>query len=78
VTNQEPYTVEADPIETPTWPTVPTWRYLGTRAAADAAYCTRFGTTAAPEPTPVPGGIWAYALPSAAATTVKNISLRSA
>jgi hypothetical protein len=77
VTNQEPYTVEPDPIEPPTWPTIPTWRYLGTRAAADAAYCARFGTTEAPEAIPVPGGIWAYALPSAAATAVKSISLRS-
>jgi hypothetical protein len=75
VTKQEPYTVESDPIETPAWPTIPTWRYLGAREAADAAYCARFGTTEAPEPTLVPGGIWAYALPPAA-TAVKSTTVR--
>jgi hypothetical protein len=45
------------------WPTVPTWRYLGDRTAADTAYCIRFGTDKAPEPAITPGGLLAYALP---------------
>ncbi len=44
---------------------VPTWRYLGEREAADLAYCARFGVAAAPEPTVVHGGAWAYTLPEA-------------
>ncbi len=42
----------------------PTWRYFGERAAADLAYCARFAVPAAPEPTVVHGGVWAYALPA--------------
>ena len=64
VTNLEPYSVESEPVEPAAWPTVPTWRYLGTRAAADAAYCARFGTSEAPKPSLLPGGIWAYAVPA--------------
>lgn len=41
-----------------------TWRYLGDRAAADGAYCARFGVPVAPAPDVVPGGVWVYALPS--------------
>ena len=41
-----------------------TWRYLGDRAAADTAYCARFGTHQAPEPSVAPGGILAYPLPA--------------
>ena len=43
---------------------VPSWRYIGERAAADGAYCLRFSVTEAPEPYVVPGGAWAYALPA--------------
>ena len=39
------------------------WRYLGDRAAADHAYCARFGVTQAPEPYVALGCIWVYALP---------------
>ncbi len=41
------------------------WRYCGERAAADLAYCARFGVTVSPEPSVVGGGVWAYALPGA-------------
>jgi hypothetical protein len=40
-----------------------TWRYLGDRAAADGAYCVRFGVEQAPEPYAAHGGVWVYALP---------------
>jgi hypothetical protein len=60
----EPSVVEILPIVSAVWPTVPTWRYLGNREAADIAYCARFGTTEAPEPSMAPGGLWAYALPT--------------
>lgn len=40
-----------------------TWRFLGDRAAADQAYCLRFGVNSAPEPFVAPGGAWAYPLP---------------
>ena len=59
----EPRGVEISPIVAATWPTVPTWRYLGDRGAADLAYCERFGTIEAPEPAVTPGGLWAYVLP---------------
>lgn len=42
----------------------PSWRYIGERAAADGAYCVRFSVAEAPEPYVVPGGAWAYALPT--------------
>lgn len=42
-----------------------TWRYIGERAAADLAYCLRFGTAVAPEPSIALGGAWAYPLPGA-------------
>ena len=42
------------------------WRYLGDRAAADSAYCSRFGVAQAPEPWVALGGAWAYALPDVA------------
>ena len=64
VTNLEPHAVEADPVKTAARPTVPTWRYLGDRAAADVAYCARFGTNEAPTPSLAPGGLWAYVLPT--------------
>ena len=67
VTNLEPYSVESEPVEPAAWPTVPTWRYLGDRAAADVAYCARFGTSEAPTPSKAPGGLWAYVLPTAEA-----------
>ena len=41
------------------------WRYSGDRAAADLAYCARFGVAQSPEPYAVGGGVWAYALPGA-------------
>jgi hypothetical protein len=40
-----------------------TWRFIGDRAAADRAYCARFGVSQAPEPIVALGGAWAYALP---------------
>jgi hypothetical protein len=42
------------------------WRYLGDRAAADSAYCSRFGVAQAPEPWVALGGAWAYTLPDVA------------
>lgn len=42
---------------------IATWRFLGERAAADDAYCTRFGVSHAPEPTVDRDKVWAYALP---------------
>lgn len=42
------------------------WRYCGDRAAADVAYCARFGVTVSPEPYALGGGVWAYVLPGAA------------
>jgi len=42
-----------------------TWRYLGDRTVADAAYCARFDVRHAPEPMRAPDGAWAYALPGA-------------
>jgi hypothetical protein len=60
---------ESEATETvPAWPTGPTWRYQGERAAADTAYCARFGTTDAPSPSLAPGGLWAYPLPAAERT----------
>lgn len=47
---------------------VPTWRFVGDRVSADLAYCSRFGTDAAPDPTVALGGAWAYPLPSPAPT----------
>lgn len=45
-------------------PRVATWRFFGERAAADDAYCTRFGVSHAPEPTSIgQNNMWAYALP---------------
>ena len=64
MTNLEPRAVEADAVVTAAWPTVPTWRFLGDRAAADVAYCARFGTNEAPTPSLTPGGLWAYVLPT--------------
>ena len=64
MTNSEPDAGEAEPVQKAGQITIPTWRYIGTRAAADAAYRARFGATAVPEPIPMSGGIWAYALPS--------------
>lgn len=46
----------------------PSWRYMGERAAADGAYCVRFSVAEAPEPYAVPGGAWAYALPTTRAS----------
>jgi hypothetical protein len=43
-----------------------TWRYIGERAAADLAYCVRFGVALAPLPSIALGGAWAYPLPAAA------------
>ena len=40
-----------------------TWRYLGERAVADAAYCVRFGVVVAPEPSEY-AGVLSYAVPS--------------
>lgn len=54
---------ELTPVVTTHWPNVPTWRYQGDRAAADIAYCMRFGTTQAPEPLMARGDILAYELP---------------
>ncbi len=59
-------TADTDGANRPMSPRDATWRYLGDRAAADNAYCARFGVTAAPEPYVVPGGGWAYALPTGA------------
>lgn len=39
-----------------------TWRYLGERTAADAAYCIRFSVKAAPEPSEY-AGVLSYAVP---------------
>ena len=45
-------------------PRAATWRYLGERAAADDAYCARFGVSHAPEPASTGhNNVWAYALP---------------
>lgn len=63
MTNTDPTVTAVSPV-TAAWPTVPTWRYLGNRDAADVAYCARFGTTEAPEPSMAPGGMWAYTLPA--------------
>lgn len=63
MTTLQPPTVDATTPAPSLWPTVPTWRFLGDRAAADLAYCARFGTTEAPMPAATPGGQWAYTLP---------------
>ncbi len=63
MTSPEPRVFEMERVAT-AWPSGPTWRYLGDRAAADLAYCGRFGTTEAPEPVMVVGGAWAYAVPA--------------
>ena len=55
-------------VSTPSSIYVPSWRYIGERAAADGAYCVRFSVTEAPEPYAVPGGAWAYALPTTRAS----------
>lgn len=47
-------------------PRTATWRYRGDRAAADLAYCARFGVANAPEAFAMGGDIWAYALPGMA------------
>jgi hypothetical protein len=44
-------------------PRAATWRYLGERAAADDAYCARFGVSQAPEPSVGQDKVWSYALP---------------
>jgi hypothetical protein len=67
MTPTEPGTTERD--TPPASPVLPgardaTWRYIGDRAAADRAYCARFGVSQAPEPIVALGGAWAYALPS--------------
>ncbi len=68
MTQAEPGNVEHGPdggmAVSPSGGRSASWRYLGNRAAADFAYCARFGVTKAPEPYGVPGGIWAYALPT--------------
>lgn len=64
MTIKEPLVVEIAPLIPAAWPTVTTWRYLGDRGAADLAYCERFGTKEAPEPSMVPGGLLAYGLPA--------------
>lgn len=46
-------------------PLAATWRYLGERAAADDAYCARFGVSHAPEPSIDRDKVLAYALPMA-------------
>ncbi len=64
MTNSEPLTVKIEPVKLTVRPSIPTWRYIGDRAAADLAYCARFGTHEAPDPTVALGGAWAYALPA--------------
>ena len=64
MTSPEPRVFEMERVATTAWPSGPTWRYLGDRAAADLAYCARFGTTEAPEPAMAAGGVWAYPLPA--------------
>lgn len=55
---------ELTSVTTMHWPNVPTWRYQGDRAAADLAYCVRFGTSQAPEPLMARGDTLAYELPA--------------
>ena len=64
MTNSEARVFETEPVATTRGSYAATWRYVGDRAAADLAYCARFGTQEAPEPTRVVGGVWAYALPA--------------
>lgn len=52
------------PLEVGVMPTGTTWRYLGERAAADLAYCARFGVVEAPEPMMLSDDILAYTLPA--------------
>lgn len=56
--------ITAEAVTRPLGPVrVATWRFLGERAAADDAYCTRFGVSHAPEPTIDRDKVWAYTLP---------------
>ena len=64
MTRPEGRVFEMERVATTARPSGATWRYLGDRAAADLAYCARFGTAEAPEPAMVVGGAWAYALPA--------------
>ena len=63
MSNAEPPTFELQPVGLTLGPSIATWRFVGDRGAADLAYCARFGTTEAPEPTVALGGAWAYPLP---------------
>ncbi len=60
----EPRTLMTRPVEVGVMPTGTTWRYLGERAAADLAYCARFGVVQAPEPMMLSDDILAYTLPA--------------
>lgn len=64
----QPQPFEVRPIVTIALSYVPTWRFIGDRASADLAYCARFGTDEAPEPSVALGGAWAYVLPPAEVT----------
>jgi hypothetical protein len=70
MTHVEPGTSDGERVreagEVPASIHASSWRYLGDRAAADTAYCIRFGVAEAPEPSIALGGAWAYALPDMA------------
>ena len=63
MTDSEPVKYEREPVARSIQLGVATWRYVGSRSDADLAYCARFGTDEAPEPTVALGCAWAYALP---------------
>lgn len=60
------YHADGGMVATQAMPRGATWRYRGERAAADLAYCARFGVADTPEPFAMGGDIWAYALPGTA------------